>query len=116
MAMARMLSEERRRRAEILPQNICTSEKGPSKVSFFMFDVERTLYHWRLRTKSHGSATVGQFEFLFPTCHDKKNSHGRLVIWRPGIVVTPAAFLTKSARDGPRPLHVLVIRYCTLLR
>src|ERR1700687_3076976 len=36
MAMAITLSEDRRRRATILPQNILTREKGPSKVSFIL--------------------------------------------------------------------------------
>src|ERR1700736_1606268 len=34
MAIAITLREERRRRAEMLPQNICSKEKGPSKESF----------------------------------------------------------------------------------
>src|ERR1700737_1734550 len=36
MAIAITLREERRRRAEMLPQNICSKEKGPSKESFIV--------------------------------------------------------------------------------
>ena len=44
MAMAMMLSHERRRRAVILPQNIWTKAKGPSKVSFIE-SARQELYH-----------------------------------------------------------------------
>src|SRR6267143_4999043 len=44
MAMAITLSRERSRRAVMLPQNICTREKGASKVSFILRFRSLTLY------------------------------------------------------------------------
>src|SRR5258706_10067967 len=44
MAIAMMLSRDRSRRAAMLPQNICTREKGASKVSFILRIRNLTLY------------------------------------------------------------------------
>src|ERR1700730_6973371 len=45
MAMAMTLRKDRSRRATMLPQNICSSEKGPSKVSFILRFRALTLSH-----------------------------------------------------------------------